>query len=79
MPVPHMIFDRLNEYEGGGGFDGTYCPEYYSRKPTREPGYSVQAFDRYADEEARDYAEEARQKNKPEPSLTALLWFAETQ
>jgi hypothetical protein len=66
-----MIFDRLDEYEGGGGFDGTYCPEYYNRKPTREPGYSVQVFDRYADEDA------VLQKNKSKPSPLAMLWLKE--
>ena len=70
-----MIFDRLNEYEGGGGFDGTYSPEYYSRKPTREPGYSAQVFDRYADEEDRDDA--VLQKNKSKPSPLAMLWLKE--
>jgi hypothetical protein len=63
-----MIFDRLNEYEGGGGFDGTHCPDYYRRNPS----CIVRAF-------CPDDAEEPRQEKKPAPSHTALLWLEETQ
>ena len=74
-----MIFDRLDEQDGGGGFDGSYCPENYRRHPSTVPGYTpVPAFDRYADEEARDKANAARLAKKPKPSPAAMLWLKDT-
>ena len=64
----NVIYDRLDERDGGGGFDGSYSPENYRRKPSTVPGYTpVSAFDRYADEEDRP--------EKPTPSIAAVLFL----